>query len=119
MCGSAGLYPDQWRALRYGTENVSLIPGASQAAGRSCTSQFGRALTSSLFTTGVIAAYVLLEWLSFIHEYKGVPVTPWNPGLGFVFGLVVLFGARYATVLFAGAVIAEIAILRSIFGGPS
>jgi two-component system sensor kinase FixL len=107
-----------WRALRYGTENVNLIPGSSQAAGRSCTSQFDRALTSSLFTTGVIAAYVLLEWLSFIHEYKGVPVTPWNPGLGFVFGLIVLFGARYAIVLFAGAVIAEIAILRSNLWWP-
>jgi two-component system, LuxR family, sensor kinase FixL len=97
---------------------VNLIPGSSQAAGRSCTSQFDRALTSSLFTTGVIAAYVLLEWLSFIHEYKGVPVTPWNPGLGFVFGLIVLFGARYAIVLFAGAVIAEIAILRSNLWWP-
>src|SRR5262245_41902285 len=118
MCGSAGLCRDQWRALRYGTENVNLIPGSSQAAGRSCTPQFGRVLTSSLFTTGVIAAYVLLEWLSFIHEYKGVPITPWNPGLGLVFGLVVLFGARYATVLFAGAVIAEIAILRSNLWWP-
>jgi two-component system sensor kinase FixL len=97
---------------------VNLILGSSQATGRSCTSQFGRALTSSLFTTGVIAAYVLLEWLSFIHEYKGVPVTPWNPGLGFVFGLIVLFGARYATVLFAGAVIAEIAILRTNLWWP-
>jgi two-component system, LuxR family, sensor kinase FixL len=97
---------------------VNLIAGSAQAAGRSCTSQFGRALTSGLFKTGVIAAYVLLEWLSFIHEYKGVPITPWNPGLGLVFGLIVLFGARYATVLFAGAVIAEIVILRSNLWWP-
>jgi len=60
----------------------------------------------------------LLEWLSFIHEYKGVPITPWNPGLGLVFGLIVLFGARYAIVLFAGAVIAEIAVLRSNLWWP-
>jgi two-component system, LuxR family, sensor kinase FixL len=97
---------------------VNLIAGSAQAAGRNCTSHLGRALTSSLFKTGVIAAYVLLEWLSFIHEYKGVPITPWNPGLGLVFGLIVLFGARYATVLFAGAVIAEIAILRSNLWWP-
>ena len=97
---------------------MNLIAGSAQAAGRSCTSQFGRALTSGLFKTGVIAAYVLLEWLSFIHEYKGVPITPWNPGLGLVFGLIVLFGARYATVLFAGAVIAEIVILRSNLWWP-
>jgi hypothetical protein len=38
----------------------------------------GTAPASSLLATGVIAAYVLLEWVSFIHEYKGVPITPWN-----------------------------------------
>jgi hypothetical protein len=27
-----------------------------------------------------LTIYVALEWLSFIHEYKGVPITPWNPG---------------------------------------
>ena len=76
-------------------------------------SQFGTALASSLVTTGVIAAYVLLEWVSFIHEYKGVPITPWNPGLGLVFGFMVLSGARYAAALFTGVVIAEIAVLHS------
>jgi hypothetical protein len=68
--------------------------------------------------TGVIAAYDLLEWVSFIHEYKGVPITPWNPGLGPVFGFMVLCGARYAAALFAGAIIAEIAVLRSNLWWP-
>ena len=81
-------------------------------------SQLGTAPASSLLAIGVIAAYVLLEWVSFIHEYKGVPITPWNPGLGLVFGFIVLFGARYAAVLFAGAVIAEIAVLRSNLWWP-
>jgi signal transduction histidine kinase len=40
-------------------------------------------------------------------------LTPWNPGLGLVFAFMLLRGARYAAVLFAGAVIAEIAVLRS------
>jgi hypothetical protein len=31
-----------------------------------------------------LAGYVVLEWISFIHEYKSVPITPWNPGLGLV-----------------------------------
>ena len=70
-------------------------------------------MDSGLVTTAVIAAYVLLEWLSFIHEYKGVPITPWNPGLGLILAFMILFGARYAVVLFAGAVIAEVAVLRS------
>ena len=65
-----------------------------------------------------LAAYVLLEWLSFIHEYKGVPVTPWNPGLGAVFALMLFSGARYGAVLFVGVVIAEIAVLRSSLSWP-
>jgi two-component system, LuxR family, sensor kinase FixL len=96
----------------------SSISGSSLAATRKCMSQFGTAPASSLLTIGVIAAYVLLEWVSFIHEYKGVPITPWNPGLGLVFGFTVLFGARYAAVLFAGAVIAEIAVLRTNLWWP-
>jgi hypothetical protein len=40
-----------------------------------------------------LATYVALEWVSFIHEYKGLPVTPWNPGLGVVFALMVFFGS--------------------------
>ena len=96
----------------------NLISGSFLADARKCMSQFGTAPASSLLTTGVIAAYVLLEWVSFIHEYKGVPITPWNPGLGLVFGITVLFGARYAAVLFAGAVIAEIAVLRTNLWWP-
>src|SRR5690349_4725008 len=65
-----------------------------------------------------LAAYLLLEWLSFIHEYKGVPVTPWNPGLGAVFALMLFAGARYSIVLFVGVVIAEIAVLRSSLSWP-
>jgi two-component system, LuxR family, sensor kinase FixL len=65
--------------------------------------------------TGVsfLLAYVALEWISFIHEYKGVPVTPWNPGLGVVFALMLYSGARYGIVLFVGVLIAEIAVLRT------
>ena len=60
-----------------------------------------------------LAAYVALEWLSFIHEYKGFPITPWNPGLGLVFALMVFNGARYGAVLFAGVIVSEIAVLQS------
>lgn len=65
--------------------------------------------------TGVafLVAFVALEWVSFIHEYKGLPVTPWNPGLGVVFALMLYAGARYGFVLFVGVLIAEIAVLRT------
>src|SRR5262245_45208823 len=59
---------------------------------------------------GWLAAYVGLEWISFIHEYKGLPVTPWNPGLGAMVALMILSGKRYAIVLFAGVLIAEFVV---------
>src|SRR5215467_8527167 len=67
------------------------------------------AITAGLF----LAAYIVLEWVSFIHEYKGLPITPWNSGLGVVFALMIAGGARYALVLFAGVVLAELLVLNS------
>jgi two-component system sensor kinase FixL len=64
-------------------------------------------------TAGFLVAYVALEWISFIHEYKSVPITPWNPGLGVVFALLLLGGPRYSAVLFAGVVLAETTVLRT------
>src|SRR5262249_34769368 len=66
-----------------------------------------------VITAGIfLAAYIVLEWVSFIHEYKGLPITPWNPGLGVVFALMIAGGARYALVLFACVVLAEILVLN-------
>jgi two-component system, LuxR family, sensor kinase FixL len=65
-----------------------------------------------------LLVYVVLEWISFIHEYRGVPVTPWNPGLGVVFALMVLSGPRYGAVLFAGVVIAETTVLQTKLQWP-
>jgi two-component system sensor kinase FixL len=66
----------------------------------------------------MLLAYVGLEWISFIHEHKGVPVTPWNPGLGIAFGILVLRGAAYGVVLFAAVVIAETVVLRTQLAWP-
>lgn len=57
--------------------------------------------------TGVLIAYVALEWVSFIHESNGLPLTPWNPGLGIVFACLILLGPHYGIVLFAGIIVAE------------
>jgi two-component system, LuxR family, sensor kinase FixL len=67
---------------------------------------------------GLIAAYVALEWVSFLHEYRGVPVTPWNPGLGIAFGLIVLKSAAYGLALFAGVIVAEIFVLQTQLAWP-
>ena len=66
----------------------------------------------------VLSIYLALEWVSFIHEYNGVPVTPWNPGLGLVFALLVLKGAAYGLVLLAGVTIAESFVLQTNIPWP-
>lgn len=73
---------------------------------------------TALLAAAVLASYVLLEWVSFIHEHKGLPVTPWNPGLGLVFAFMVLCGSRYMAVLFLGAMTAEVVVLRSGLSWP-
>jgi len=67
---------------------------------------------------GFFLLYVALEWLSFIHAYKGVPITPWNPGLGVVFALMLFAGPVYAIVLFVGIVIAETLVLKTNLQWP-
>ena len=67
----------------------------------------------------LIAAYLVLEWTSFLHEFKGVPVTPWNPGLGVAFGAIVLNGPAVGLVLFASVMIAEFLVLQSALPWPT
>ena len=63
--------------------------------------------------TGFVIAYLVLEWISFIHEYKGLPLTPWNPGLGLAFACLILIGPHYGIALFVGIIVAEIVVLQS------
>jgi len=97
-------------------EIANLTP--ARPAGRVALPQARAMQAGWLAVALALAAYVLLEWLSFMHEHKGLPITPWNPGLGLLFALMVLGGARYAAVLFAGAIVAEIAVLRSSLSWP-
>jgi signal transduction histidine kinase len=77
------------------------------------------ARTPDLATAAVlVAVYIMLEWMSFIHEHKGVPVTPWNPGLGVAFGVIVQRGVAYGLVLFVCVVIAETLALQTNLGWP-
>jgi two-component system, LuxR family, sensor kinase FixL len=68
-------------------------------------------------TAGVcLVAYVILAWASFIHVHKGLPVTPWDPGLGVVFALMVHSGAEAGFVLFGGVIVAEVLVLQNNVG---
>ena len=70
-------------------------------------------LGAALGVMALLIAYLALEWASFIHEHKGIPVTPWNPALGLLFAVMLLKGTLYGFVLFAGVVIAEVFVVRT------
>ncbi|RAI41511.1 ATP-binding protein [Rhodoplanes roseus] len=92
---------------------ASLQPAPNEASSRAAA--VFRAVPAGL---AALAVYVALEWLGFIHEVKGLPATPWNPGLGVVFALIVLHGPRAAAVLFAGIVLAEILVVDTALSWP-
>jgi two-component system, LuxR family, sensor kinase FixL len=87
---------------------LPLRPGA-----RSLRELASTQLREGLRVTALLVAYLALEWVSFIHEHKGMPVTPWNPALGLVFAAILVKGVAYGLVLFIGVVIAEVLILRT------
>ena len=94
------------------------VRGASDIGGASLSTQTSGVAANAATASVFLAAYAALEWVSFIHEHKGVPVTPWNPGLGVVFALMVFVGPWAGFVLFAGVVTAEIFVLQSNLEWP-
>lgn len=66
----------------------------------------------------LVVLFVALEWLSSIHEFMSVPITPWNPGLGVVFAFMLLSGPAYCLVLFAGVIIAELLVVGTTLQWP-
>jgi signal transduction histidine kinase len=66
----------------------------------------------------LLVAFLALEWLSSIHEFMSVPITPWNPGLGVVFAFMLLSGPIYGLVLFFGVIIAELVVLKTDLHWP-
>ena len=70
-------------------------------------------MSAVLQTVALLALYVALEWLSFLHEHNELPVTPWNPGLGVLVAMIVLRGWPMGLVLFAGVVLAQSIVVRS------
>lgn len=88
---------------------------ATRPSGPSSTAAVVRAVPAGL---AAVAAYLGLEWLGFLHEVKGLPATPWNPGLGVVFALIAIDGPLAAVVLFAGIVLAEVLVVDTALSWP-
>ncbi len=72
-----------------------------------------------------LAAYVLLDWVSLIHPFGSLAITPWNPPAGLTFALFLHHGFRFmpaaavavvlADVLFHGLAVAPFATVASAF----
>src|SRR5215831_11881976 len=55
-----------------------------------------------------LAGYVLLDWVSLIEPYAPFGISPWNPGTGLSFALVLLFGRRMIPFLFVGVLLSDL-----------
>jgi two-component system, LuxR family, sensor kinase FixL len=54
-----------------------------------------------------LAAYAVLDWISFIEPYAQLGITPWNPGTGLSFVLLLLFGLRMIPFLLISPLLAD------------
>jgi signal transduction histidine kinase len=64
----------------------------------------------------LVAIYVGFEWISDLREYRGLPVTAWNPGLGVLFAAMARGERTAPAALFVGAFIAEQIFIQAGFG---
>src|SRR5688500_14600913 len=69
-------------------------------------------LPRSHFVIGAsyLFGYILLDWVSYIHPFAVVGITPWKPQTGLRFALLLLFGLKYVPWLFAAQTAADIAV---------
>jgi two-component system, LuxR family, sensor kinase FixL len=67
---------------------------------------------------GLILIWVLLDWATFVHSYKGSSITPWNPGIGILFAVIARDGMLHGLVLFVGVVCAEFVTRHLMLGVP-
>jgi two-component system, LuxR family, sensor kinase FixL len=55
-----------------------------------------------------VAAYVALDWISFIEPYASFNITPWNPNTGLSFIFILVFGLRMIPFLFVSPLLADL-----------
>ena len=70
---------------------------------------FPRVFDANKLVVGLVylAAYALLDWISFIEPYAQLGITPWNPGTGLSFVLLLLFGLRMIPFLLISPLLAD------------
>lgn len=97
--------------------NVKATPQTTASSARTDPSSGFAAMPKHRLDPGLavvlVVAYLGLEWLSFLHEHDGLPVTPWNPGLGLMFAIIIMKGAVYGGVLLVSVILSQVLVLGS------
>jgi signal transduction histidine kinase len=70
-------------------------------------------LPTTLLGMGYLAAYVLLDWISYIAPYGPFAITPWGPNTGLSVTVILLFGRRMIPFQFAAPLLGDLATLQS------
>jgi two-component system, LuxR family, sensor kinase FixL len=55
-----------------------------------------------------VAAYVALDWVSFVEPYAPFNITPWNPNTGLSFTFILMFGLRMIPLVFVSRFLADL-----------
>lgn len=76
-----------------------------------------RQIRRLLLGCAFLAAYVALDYVSYVKPYRGLGITPWNPPPGLSMAVVFLGGWFYAPFLLAAPAIADL-IVRGAALGP-
>jgi len=79
---------------------------------------FPRVFDANKMVVGLVylAAYAVLDWISFIEPYAQLGITPWNPGTGLSFVLLLLFGLRMFPFLLISPLLGD--LLNQQFAVP-
>ncbi|MBS0241728.1 MAG: MASE1 domain-containing protein [Proteobacteria bacterium] len=86
---------------------VPMQPGERQQAEQNWLAVGALAAAWPLSSVLYLAAYVLLDWASYIYPFAKFGITPWNPPAGLSFAFILLFGRRYIALTFAGPLVAD------------
>jgi signal transduction histidine kinase len=60
--------------------------------------------------TAYVAAYVLLDWMSFVQPVLHLGITPWSPQAGLTLAFLIAFGPRLAPLTAVAALLSEVLI---------
>jgi PAS domain S-box-containing protein len=63
------------------------------------------------------ACYIALDWVSLIHTFGGLLISPWNPPAGLSLALLLRHGRRFAPAYFAAIILADV-LFRGLSSVP-